>query len=117
MRRTPVPTPRRSHRERRPPERLAQYEVEMPIVRNTDDVDVGSDSHSVSSIGTGVSVASRQSTTSVSIAELRLQQLRKEQELQRKVEEASRALALHQASSELEIAVQSEEEDLETLKS
>ena len=82
----------------------------MPTVRNADDEGVTSDSHSVSSIGTGVSAASRQSSTSVRIAEMRLQQLRKEQELQRRVEEASRALALHQACSELEIAVQSEEE-------
>ena len=105
MSRTPIPTPRRSHRERRPPEHLTDNDIELPTRRANDHDD--RESCNSTSI---ISAASGRSHTSVRAAELRLRKLREEQELQRKVEEASRALALHQATSELEIATLEEEE-------
>ena len=106
MNRTPVPTPRRSQRERRAPQHLTDFEVELPA-RQTASDHGDRDSCDVSEIGTEISCRSR---TSVRSAELRLRQLREEQDLQRRAEEANRALALHRACSELEIATLDEEE-------
>ncbi|XP_043209021.1 uncharacterized protein LOC122374380 [Amphibalanus amphitrite] len=110
--RTPVPTPRRSHRTRRPPKRYEDGIVDLPTMENihqriTDDEDRASETTSAI---TSVSATSRCSVLSARAAALRVERLRQEHELQRRSEEAARALELHRACSELELATLAEKE-------
>ena len=110
--RTPVPTPRRSQRNRQPPQRYEDYVAEFSATKAvpqhaTDDQDCRSEA---SSAITAVSTSSRRSVISVRAAALRVERLRQEHELQRRSEDAARALELHRACSELEMATLTEEE-------
>lgn len=109
-RRSPVPTPRRSCRTRQPPQRFEEYVTEMPSAQNVPEVARSHDSGSQISATSNVSTTSRHSVLSARSAALRVELLRKEHELQRRSEEASRALELHRACSELEVATLQEQE-------
>ena len=103
--RTPVPTPRRSCRARQPPQRYEDFITKLPLA-NT----IATEDDSEISATTNISTASRRSVRSARAAALRVEQLRKEHELQQRSEEASRALELHRACSELEMATLEDEE-------
>ena len=109
-RRSPVPTPRRSCRTRQPPQRYEGYATSLPSAQNAQLPARSQDNDSELSAATNASTSSRRSAVSARAAALRVELLRKEHELQHRSEAANRALELHRACSELEMATLEEEE-------